>query len=129
MASEEHDDDCCPNYVPMNMAKSAYIYCVAENKRLLEENENLKEEIRKWKKSSLLTPVEMIALSNLKTEVEAIRQEYSDATIHYNRLHNDLQAQVDRLTKEGDKMANIHRLFGFPSYTSEWEAAKEVNQK
>jgi predicted nuclease with TOPRIM domain len=37
--------------------------------------------------------------ARLKAEVEAVRQEYSDATNHYNRLHNDLQAEVDRLTK------------------------------
>ena len=38
----------------------------------------------------------------LKAEVEAIRQEYSDATNHYNRLHNNLKAKVKRLTKPVD---------------------------
>lgn len=50
MASEEHADDCCPNYVPMNMAKSAHNYCVAENKRLLEENALLKAEVERLSK-------------------------------------------------------------------------------
>jgi hypothetical protein len=35
--------------------------------------------------------------ARLKAEIEAIRQEYSDATNHYNRLHNDLEAQVEML--------------------------------
>ncbi len=39
-----------------------------------------------------------------------------------------LKAQVERLTKAGDKMAHIHRFLGFPSYTSEWESAKEGKQ-
>lgn len=49
MASEEHADDCCPNYVPMNMAKSAHNYCIAENKRLLSENAFLKSEVERLK--------------------------------------------------------------------------------
>jgi hypothetical protein len=39
-----------------------------------------------------------------------------------------LKAEVGRLTKAGDKMAHMHRFFGFPSYTLEWEAAKEGKQ-
>lgn len=39
-----------------------------------------------------------------------------------------LKAKVVRLTKAGDKMAHMHRFFGFPSYTLEWEAAKEGKQ-
>jgi len=53
-------------------------------------------------------------IERLKAEVEAIRQEYSDATNHYNRLHNNLEAQVERLTKAGDAMAKL--LFIEPSY-------------
>lgn len=41
---------------------------------------------------------------------------------------NELKAEVERLTKAGDKMAHIHRFVGFPSYTLEWEAAKEGKQ-
>ena len=37
-------------------------------------------------------------IDRLKAELEAVSQEYRDATNHYNRLHNDLQAEVDRLT-------------------------------
>ncbi len=39
-----------------------------------------------------------------------------------------LKAEVERLTKAGNKMAHIHRFLGFPSYTSEWESAKEGKQ-
>lgn len=35
--------------------------------------------------------------AHLKDEVERLSQEYSDATNHYNKLHNDLQTEVNIL--------------------------------
>jgi hypothetical protein len=67
--------------------------------------------------------------ARLKAEVEAVRQEYSDATNHYNRLHNDLQAEVERLTKAGDAMAEEFSFIGSPdggfNSIDQWNAAKE----
>jgi predicted nucleic acid-binding Zn-ribbon protein len=70
--------------------------------------------------------------ARLKAEVEAVRQEYSDATNHYNRLHNDLQAQVERLTKAGDAMADMVD-WEVPyerrkKLEADWNAAKEGKQ-
>jgi uncharacterized small protein (DUF1192 family) len=40
----------------------------------------------------------------LKAEVERLTQEYSDATNHYNKLHNNLQAEVERLKSLCDNL-------------------------
>ena len=73
--------------------------------------------------------------ARLQAEVERLMQEYSDATNHYNKLHNDLQAEVERLRKAGDELALslaafhlLHR--GSIDTTTQpdivaWNAAKE----
>ncbi len=59
-----------------------------------------------------------------KIEARHRNQQWLDALSDNARL----KAEVGRLTKAGDKMAHMHRFFGFPSYTLEWEAAKEGKQ-
>ena len=71
--------------------------------------------------------------ARLKAEVDAIRQEYSDATNHYNRLHNNLEAQVEQLTKAGDAMACHLVCSDLPNdvcgdLMNKWNAAKEGKQ-
>jgi cell division protein FtsB len=82
-----------------------------KNSEHIKEIESLKAEVRelKFERVHDLNHIGDLQAENarlkaenarLKAEVEAVRQEYSDATNHYNRLHNDLQAEVDRLTKQ-----------------------------
>jgi hypothetical protein len=100
MASEEHDDDCCPNYVPMNMAKSAHDYCIAENKRLMEENAKLKTEIVRLKAETIkqieaaMPPVEAY-ISKLECEVERLTKAIESSSYYF--LSIKLQAEVERL--------------------------------
>lgn len=42
--------------------------------------------------------------SDLQAELERLTKEYSDATNHYNKLHNNLQAEVDRLKATMEKV-------------------------
>lgn len=73
--------------------------------------------------------------ARLKAEVERLTQEYSDATNHYNKLHNDLEAEVERLRKAGDAMTEVIWLSGCVSgmeikerTVKAWQAAKEGKQ-
>jgi hypothetical protein len=72
---------------------------------LLTEKQRLDSEVERWKEAS----------ENYRLMLQD-RQAHLDAERKY----------VERLTKAGDKMAHIHRLTGFPSYTSEWEEEKGV---
>ena len=87
--------------IPLHIADQAVAACDAEIAKLREEN------------------------ARLKAEVEAVRQEYSDATNHYNRLHNDLQAEVERLTKAGDGLCASAYLWKTDPAVLRWNAAKE----
>ena len=62
--------------------------------------------------------------ARLKAECQARQAENSVLAVECDSL----KAEVERLTKAGDKMAHIHRFVGFPSYTLEWEAAKKGGQ-
>ena len=72
--------------------------------------------------------------ARLQAEVERLMQEYSDATNHYNKLHNDLQAEVERLRKAGDEL--LHEWSSgdetdgrnFKKGLVLWNAAKEGKQ-
>ena len=73
--------------------------------------------------------------ARLQAEVERLMQEYSDATNHYNKLHNDLQAEVERLRKAGDAMASlikyeprVNTFDPIPQVVKAWNAAKEGKQ-
>ena len=87
-------------------------------KELETENASLKAEVERLTEK----------LQNEKSanaNVECIQQ---DVLRGLRRNNERLEAQVERLTKAGDKMAHIHRFVGFPSYTLEWEAAKKGGQ-
>jgi len=82
------------------------------------EIKNLKAEIQQWKTSSLLTPIDMLALFNLRSENER------------------LQRKVERLTKAGDELYDAwigyhgeQILDNYSHGTGEicraWNAAKE----
>jgi len=101
-----------------------------ECRALAEDNARLKAEIEMMKASSRGHSTshlyQQMAEENarLKAEVERMTA-FTTRTIIPNE---ELQKQVERLKKAGDKMAHIHRFVGFPSYTLEWEAAKEGKQ-
>jgi len=76
--------------------------------------------------------IQLRQIGELKAEVERLTQEYSDATNHYNKLHNDLEAEVERLRKAGDAMTEVIWLSGCVSgmeikerTVKAWQAAKE----
>jgi uncharacterized protein YoxC len=66
-------------------------------------------------------------IARLKAEVEAVTQEYRDATNHYNNLHNDLQAEVERLRKAGDEVVSRIQVCTEDLWCSihRWNAARE----
>jgi chromosome segregation ATPase len=105
------------------------------------EKENEDRLVREWQKANnevygLQTQVAALIddQTRLKAEVESIRQEYSDATNHYNRLHNNLEAQVERLTKAGDEVirewssGDEKAAKNFMKALVIWNAAKEGKQ-
>lgn len=77
------------------------------------EIENLKAQIQQWKTSSLLTPIDMLAFFNLKSENER------------------LQAEVERLKRAGDLMLKFASAnMPYPPYATmakDWLFAKEGN--
>ncbi len=76
--------------------------------------------------------------ARLKAEVERLTELNDTIALRYDATKSmldgcakeieEMEAEVERLTKAGDKMAHIHRFVGFPSYTLEWEAAKNGGQ-
>ena len=58
------------------------------------------------RKSRERLDMEQAENARLKAEFERLTQEYSDATNHYNKLHNNLQAEVELLRKAGDELLN-----------------------
>jgi hypothetical protein len=86
-----------------------------------EDYARLKAEVERL---TAFTTRTIIPNEELKVDLEncriALRVKYEEVA--------KFKAEVERLTKAGDKMAHIHRFVGFPSYTFEWEAAKEGKQ-
>ena len=62
--------------------------------------------------------------ARLKAEVERLTA-FTTRTIIPNEL---LQAEVERLTKAGDAMADRLMYQGYPATVPAWNAAKEVKQ-
>ena len=62
--------------------------------------------------------------ARLKAEVEKW-ESWAEAE---NAEKKVIKAQVERLTKEGNKMAHVLRFIGLPSDTNGWNAAKEGKQ-
>ena len=96
----------------------------------LEDYELLKAEVERLTKAHSDALADFWAIHkgyfDLKAEVERLKEEYIDATNHYNKLHNDLQAEVERLRNAGDAMAMTLQVDynGVPAITY-WRAAKE----
>ena len=128
--------------IPLHIADQAVAACEAEIQKLKEENAQLKHKLgrllgaeQEW---TLVEPehyarlkAEVEELTNdaneadqqyehaisrvrrLEAEVERLTQEYSDATNHYNKLHNDLQAEVERLQHQLKLCGEIEVLASF----------------
>jgi hypothetical protein len=72
---------------------------------------------------------ERYRLASIRVDVGELHAQFNRALFDVALAENArLKAEVERLTKAGNKMAHIHRFLGFPSYTSEWESAKEGKQ-
>jgi hypothetical protein len=79
--------------------------------------------------ASLKAEAEQHRLASIRVDVSELHAQFKRALLDEAIAENArLKAEVERLTKAGDKMAHIHRFVGFPSYTFEWEAAKEGKQ-
>jgi uncharacterized small protein (DUF1192 family) len=87
------------------------------------------EQVERLTKAVMHSPAAQLKLKELegKTTFEEInpKDDNSNITTELLVLCNRQASDIRRLTKAGDKMAHIHRFLGFPSYTSEWESAKE----
>jgi chromosome segregation ATPase len=116
--------------------KAELTNCKSEADRLKAEVERLTALIESNLNSSKVAMGKADAVlyerDSLKAEVERLTQEYSDATNHYNKLHNDLQAEVERLRKAGDAMYVVIYGFNWLAFNKDitntlkaWNAAKE----
>ena len=93
--------------IPLRIADQAVADCEAEIQKLREDNARLKADVEALKLGSLLTAVDVLAFIHIKAEVE-------------------------RLTKAGDAMADWidhqHDPEGYP-FSEAWEKVREGKYK
>ena len=91
--------------IPLHIADQAVAACDAEIAKLREENARLKAEVERL---TAFTTRTIIPNEELQAQNAMLKEEISEAAGHYNKIINDLEAQVERLKKFNDEaMAHI----------------------
>jgi regulator of replication initiation timing len=93
-----------------------------KNSEHLKEIERLKAEVERL---TAFTTRTIIPNEELQADNAMLKEEISEAAGHYNKIINDLEAQVERLTKAGDAMVPLLGRGDWHIARNDWNAAKE----
>jgi predicted RecB family endonuclease len=100
-----------------------------KNSEHLKEIERLKAEVERL---TAFTTRTIIPNEELQADNAMLKEEISEAAGHYNKIINDLEAQVERLTKAGDTIIQILCKYVPPTGAKyalmDWRDAKEGKQ-
>jgi hypothetical protein len=127
--------------IPLHIADQAVAACDAEIAKLKEENARLKAEVDNLRKSAEINPTQsthdddtcphLVVLGRLEAENARFKAEAERLTAFTTRTiipNEELQAQVERLTKAGDAVCESPYALETDPAVIAWRAAKEGKQ-